>query len=64
MTTGTINASTNRLAWTSTIEQGMGNGLEAFKHKVSRLSNGSTVIVKNFDWTADANAVKVELKGK
>ncbi len=54
--------STDRPAWTSTIWQGMGNGFNAFKHKVSRLSNGSAVIVKDFDWTADANAVRVELR--
>gem|GEM_PF-6029199 len=42
----------------------MGNGLNAFKHLIIRKSNGKSEIVKDFDWIADANAVRVELKGK
>ena len=51
--------STNRPAWAHTVWQGMGNGLNAFRHRTVRHNNGSTIIIKNFDWTADANAVKV-----
>ena len=55
--------STDRPAWTPTIKQGRGNGLYAFRHKVIKRVNCSAEVVKNFDWTADANAVVVELKG-
>ena len=51
--------STNRPAWTTTIWQGVGSGLNAFKHQIIRKINGTVEIVKDFDWTADANAVKV-----
>ncbi len=51
--------STDRPAWTHTIWQGMGNGFEAFKHRVVKRNNGSAEVIKDFDWTADANAVKV-----
>lgn len=30
---GTLSASTDRLAWTQTLDQGLGSGLDAFKHK-------------------------------
>lgn len=55
--------STDRPAWTQTLWQGMGNGFGAFKHKIIRKINGKSEMIENFDWTADANAVKVELKG-
>lgn len=52
--------STNRPAWTQTLWQGMGNGFEAFKHRIiHKKNNHETVLVKDFDWTADANAVRV-----
>ena len=53
--------STDRPAWTTTLWQGMGNGFEAFKHKIVRKRDSSAEIIKDFDWTADANAVKVQL---
>ncbi len=56
--------STSRLAWSSTIWQGMGSGLNAFKHLIIRKSNGKSEIVKDFDWTADANSVKIKSRGK
>ncbi len=54
--------STDRPAWTTTLWQGMGNGLMAFKHKMVRKKDGKSVLVKDFDWTADANAVKMTCK--
>lgn len=53
--------STDRPAWAQTIWQGMGNGLAAFKHRIVHRNN-ATDIVRDFDWTADANAVEIELK--
>ena len=52
--------STDRPAWVQTLWQGMGKGLEAYKHRIVRKNNRETIFVKNFDWTADANAVKGE----
>ncbi len=54
--------STDRPAWTSTLYQGMGNGLEAFKHRILQKNRGvvETAFLRNYDWTADANAVKTE----
>ena len=56
--------STSRLARTSTIWQGMGSGLNAFKHLIIRKSNGKSEIVKDFDWTADANGVITKSRRK
>ena len=39
-----LSASTERLAWSQTTEQGMGTGFDAFKHK--RTSKGD--ILKNY----------------
>lgn len=52
--------STDRPAWTTTIVQGMKNGLYAFRHRIVKRHNCSAEIVEDFDWTADANAVKVK----
>lgn len=54
--------STDRPAWTSTLYQGMGNGLEAFKHRILYKSRDviETTFLRDYDWTADANAVKVD----
>lgn len=58
-----LKASTDRPAWTPTLWQGRGNGLNAFKHKVVRRGQGNeTVFIENYDYTANANAVKVEGK--
>ncbi len=55
-----LRASTDRPAWTPTLEQGRGNGLNAFKHKLCRRGSGNeTVLVRNYDWAANANAVRV-----
>ena len=58
-----MGASTNRPGWTQTLFQGMGNGLNAFKHKIVHRSGQrgekETVLLKDFDWTANANSVKV-----
>ncbi len=50
--------STDRPAWTSTIWQGMGRGLEAFKHRIVRRKSGESEIIRDYDWQADANNVK------
>ncbi len=56
-----LKASTDRPAWTPTLEQGRGSGLEAYKHKlVHRGHDNEQVLVRNYDWTVNANAVKVE----
>ncbi len=56
--------STDRPAWTSTLYQGMGNGLRAFKHRILQKSRGvvETAFLRDYDWTAGANAVRIELK--
>lgn len=51
--------STDRPAWTTSLFQGMGNGLEAYKHKIVH-KQGETHIIRDFNWTADAEAVKVD----
>ncbi len=48
--------STDRLAWTTTLFQGMGNGLEASKHRIVH-KNGETIIIRDYNWTAEANKV-------
>lgn len=55
-----LKASTERPAWTPTIWQGRGNGLNAFKHKIVRKAGNETVILRDYDYTANANAVRVE----
>jgi hypothetical protein len=56
-----LKASTDRPAWTQTIFQGRGNGLYAFKHKIVCKGQGNeTVLIENYDYTANANAVPAE----
>ena len=56
---GRLKASTDRPAWTQTLEQGRGSGLHAYKHKLARKGQGNeTVLLRNYDWTANANAVR------
>lgn len=56
-----LKASTDRPAWLPTLEQGRGSGLTAYKHKLCRRGQGNeTVLVRNYDWSVNANAVKVE----
>ncbi len=58
---GKLKDSTSRPAWTPTVFQGRGNGLNAFKHKIVRKGQGNeTVLLKNYDWQANANAVPAE----
>jgi hypothetical protein len=50
--------STDRPAWTPTLWQGRGNGLNAFKHRVVRRGQGNeTMFIENYDYTASTNAV-------
>ena len=49
--------STDRPAWTTTLFQGMGNGLEASKHRIVR-KNGETHIIRDYNWTAEADKVR------
>lgn len=48
--------STDRPAWTQTLFQGMGNGLESSKHRVVH-KNNETIIIRDYNWTAEADKV-------
>ncbi len=48
--------STDRPAWTTTLFQGTGNGLEASKHRIVR-KNGETIIIRDYNWTAEADKI-------
>ena len=50
--------STDRPAWTSTLFQGMGSGLDAYKHRIVRKNRDEVNIIHDYPWTADADAVK------
>ncbi len=52
--------SNDRPAWTSTLFQGMGNGLEAFKHRIVRRNRDESEIIRNYPWTAEAEKVRVQ----
>lgn len=53
--------SSNRPAWTQTLFQGRGGGMDAFKHRImpgkDDRDKPSMVLKENYDYTASANEV-------
>ncbi len=53
--------SAQRPAWTQTLFQGRGGGLDAFKHRIMQGKNdrgeNGIVLMENYDYTANANNV-------
>ena len=53
-----MKASTDRPAWTTTLFQGIGKGLEAFKHRIVRKSQDESMLIRDYCWTAEADKVR------